>query len=100
MCLILLSMFSVSEIILAEGEEVRVLGANLHPPGVRGLFCQFAGAEVVQASYDGEEALRCVTPPATRSPRRLALRPRALSLSTSSTGWRLCADTPPPRAWM
>ena len=46
------------------GTEVRVLGANLHPPGVRGLFCQFAGAEVVQASYDGEEAVRCVTPPA------------------------------------
>ena len=42
--------------------EVRVLGTNLHPPGVRGIFCKFVGSDVVSASYDGEEAVRCITP--------------------------------------
>ena len=44
------------------GTEVRVLGSNLHPPASRGIFCQFGDAGIVSASYDGEEAVRCISP--------------------------------------
>ena len=41
---------------------MRVLASNMHPPASRGIFCHFVGAGVVSASYDGEEAVRCITP--------------------------------------
>ena len=47
------------------GTLVVVRGANFHAPGSRGLFCKFVGADVVAASYEGEEAVRCFTPSAS-----------------------------------
>ncbi|MEC8422204.1 MAG: IPT/TIG domain-containing protein, partial [Myxococcota bacterium] len=44
------------------GTLVVVRGANFHAPGSRGLFCKFVGADVVAASWEGEEAVRCATP--------------------------------------
>ena len=35
------------------GTEVVLLGTNVHPPGVRGLYCHFTSADAVAASYDG-----------------------------------------------
>ena len=49
------------------GTLVVVRGANFHAPGSRGLFCKFVGADVVAASYEGEEAVRCFTPSASSS---------------------------------
>jgi hypothetical protein len=49
------------------GTAVVVRGANFHVPGSRGLFCKFVGADVVAASYEGEEAVRCATPPAAQA---------------------------------
>ena len=46
------------------GTVVVVRGTNFHAPGSRGLFCKFVGTDVVAASHEGEEAVRCATPAA------------------------------------
>ena len=58
------------------GTTVLVRGAGLHEAspggGDHGAFCQFAGLDVVGASFDGEGTVRCVTP-ATSHPGAVAL---------------------------
>ena len=49
------------------GTEVVVRGASFDAPGALGLFCSFAGADVVSASFEGEVGVRCITPPASRA---------------------------------
>ena len=44
---------------------VIVRGTNFHAPGSRGLFCKFVGADVVAASFEAEEAVRCLSPAAS-----------------------------------
>ena len=44
------------------GTLVEMTGAGIELPDARGIFCQFGGAGVVSASYDGEEAVRCIAP--------------------------------------
>ena len=66
------------------GTLVVVRGANFHSPGARGLFCKFVGADVVAASFEGEEAVRCATPPSASikigAERRRESNPRPLLL--------------------
>ena len=45
------------------GTAVTLFGGRIHAPGAEGLFCKFAGAPAVGATRDGEETVRCSTPP-------------------------------------
>ena len=52
------------------GTMVLVRGSNVHGSpggGEYGAFCEFAGSDVVSASFDGYNGLRCVSPPAARA---------------------------------
>ena len=44
------------------GTLVEVRGANIEVPDVRGLFCQFGGAEPVAATHASRELVRCIVP--------------------------------------